>query len=365
MNRLTVTLLCFAVAAALLVLAAAAFMVWRAAVRKKLLTGHSITGADGIDEELILEIGGIKQFFYIRGQRRENPVILFLHGGPGGAMIPMLHTYQYDWEAAYTVVNWDQRGAGKTYFLNQSGDRHDESEITAELLLSDIHEIVRYLRGRFQKEKLILMGHSFGTILGARYALTHPEYVEAYIGAAQTVSINQGVIRMGEYVSRLAAAQHAKKEAAKLEGLLAKVRENKGIAQSETLAISKLARRYIPVDLDTTIFLRNGLFSPYYSLKDLTCYAHMEEMTKSLIEYAASCDLRTLESVFQVPVIFILGEQDWSMKLLAREYFDQLTAPCKKFITIPKAGHVVMMNQPKGFFDSFHRALMECSTHCV
>lgn len=333
------------------------FLLFRAMRISQLRSRHHITAEKGIDEELTLEVGGIPQHVYIRGQNQENPVILFLHGGPGGAMIPMLHTYQYLWEQDYTVVNWDQRVCGKTYFLNKSNIEPLMDLLTAEKILEDLEEIVHYLQKRFHKEKIILVGHSWGTILGSQFSLSHPHLIEAYVGIAQAVNLQDGILKWGESLRNLLAEQSAASELAALEALMEQVRSSKAIPEREVLALCKLAKQFMPVNMDSTIFFRNGLFSPYYSLKQLMCYAKMEELTKPLHPYLQEFDLRRIGSRYAVPVILISGEYDWHMNLLAKEYFETVTAPYKEFISIPESGHVVMMDEPELFFQAFTQGL--------
>lgn len=347
------------IVAALAVSAACMFLLYRSVKVDRLRKVHRISSAQGIDEEVVLPVGGIQQFLYIRGQDTQNPIILFLHGGPGGAMIPMLHTYQYLWEDDYTVVNWDQRAAGKTYFLNKEQTASIASTLSAEVMLQDIHEIIRYLTKRFGQEKVILVGHSWGTMLGSQFALAHPELVEAYVGIAQAVDINDGVLHMAKYTRQLAKEQKAEKDMAALERIIKQIQHKNTVAEKETMDICKIAKRYMPINMDTTIFLRSGLFSPYYTLREMTYYAKMDELTKPFLPYLLDYDLRKIGSRYEVPIIFILGEYDWHMNLLAQEYFDTITAPTKKYISIPGAGHVAMMDAPAAFFASLHAALQE------
>lgn len=126
-------------------------------------TSHKIE-APGIDRMEMVEIGGIQQALYIRGQNADNPIILWVHGGPGNSMMPFLHLYQYEWENDFTVVNWDQRNVGKTYFANDPAAVLQT--MSAERVLQDVHEVTAYLKQQFNKEKIILIGHSWGTVLG-------------------------------------------------------------------------------------------------------------------------------------------------------------------------------------------------------
>lgn len=122
-------------------------------------TRHKIK-APGIDRMEMVEIGGIKQALYIRGQNADNPIILWVHGGPGNSMMPLLHLYQYAWENDFTVVNWDQRNVGKTYFANDPAAVLQT--MRAERVLEDVHEVTAYLQQQFNKKKIILAGHSWG-----------------------------------------------------------------------------------------------------------------------------------------------------------------------------------------------------------
>ena len=135
-------------------------LTYRQIYRSKVLKANKITTLNGVDEEFVAEINGIKQYFYARGQDKENPIILFLHGGPGSPMTPMIYTYQQGLENDYTVVNWDQRNAGKTYFLNEGNADKIKSSLSVDQSVQDIYEVVKMLKNKFNKDiylKIILM----------------------------------------------------------------------------------------------------------------------------------------------------------------------------------------------------------------
>lgn len=346
----------------ILIVIVAIFLIYRVYKTNKVRKEHHIVSEQGVDEEITLQVGGIPQHLYMRGQDTKNPVILFLHGGPGGAMSPMLYTYQYLWEDDYTVVNWDQRVSGKTYFLNKDNIQSITDTLSTEVLLEDAIEIIHYLNERFGKEKVILVGHSWGTVLGSQLALKHPELVEAYVGVGQVVNVNDGVLKMGEYTHQKASKASNKKDIVKLEKIIEDIQNRKmSIVEEETIDIYKIAKKYMPVNMDTTIFLRAEILSPYSSLKGMTYYSKIEELTKPLVQYLADYDLRKLGNEYDVPVIMITGEYDWHMRLLAKEYFDTITAPYKSFVIIEGAGHVAMMDKPEQFFVELKRVLQESS----
>ena len=132
---------------------------------------HRINTPNGIDQMEMVEIGGIRQALYFRGQNAENPVILVLHGGPGFPLMPFLHGFQYEWEHDFTVVHWDQRNAGKTYFANDS--KAVSGTINAQRVLQDAHEVTLYIKQKLNKDKVIVMGHSWGSVLGTMLVQTY------------------------------------------------------------------------------------------------------------------------------------------------------------------------------------------------
>jgi len=139
-----------------------------------------IPGPDGIDVLEKVKIGGIDQWVSIRGRDRSNPVLLFIHGGPGGVAMPLSHGFQDTWEEFFTVVQWDQRGAGKTYSANDP--EKVGPTMSADRMIQDAEELVTHLRTRFHKDKIVVVGHSWGTIVGINLAKRHPEWLNAYVG---------------------------------------------------------------------------------------------------------------------------------------------------------------------------------------
>src|SRR5208282_3179916 len=142
----------------------------------------AIASAKGIDEARFVTIGGIEQWVTIRGENRDNPVLLFLHGGPGDVTNPWTFELFAPWEQQFTVVQWDQRGAGRTF--GKSGPAIAPS-ITVDRMVQDGIELSEYLRKHLGKDKIVLVGHSFGSILGIRMARARPDLFYAYVGTGQ------------------------------------------------------------------------------------------------------------------------------------------------------------------------------------
>src|SRR5271170_4055523 len=143
---------------------------------------YAISSAKGIDEASFVTVGGIEQWITIRGQDRDNAVLLFLHGGPGDVTNPWTFALFAPWEKYFSVVQWDQRGAGRT--LRKSGPAVAPT-ITVDRMVQDGIELTEYLRKHLGKEKIIIVGHSFGSILGVRMAKARPDLFYAYVGTGQ------------------------------------------------------------------------------------------------------------------------------------------------------------------------------------
>jgi pimeloyl-ACP methyl ester carboxylesterase len=152
------------------------------ALRNRNARDYAVTGANAIDDSRYVEIGGIEQWITIRGEDRRNPVLLFLHGGPGDATNPWGYVTFRSWLKAFTVVQWDQRGAGRT--LGKNGASSAPS-ITVAHMAQDGIELAEFLRKTLQKDKIIVVGHSFGSILGVFMVKSRPDLFYAFVGTGQ------------------------------------------------------------------------------------------------------------------------------------------------------------------------------------
>lgn len=145
-----------------------------------------IVSTNGVQENYKVKIGGINQWIYVRGQNRENPIILFVHGGPASPMSPLSWMYQRPMEEYFTVVNWDQRASGKT-FLEADADSISDT-IKINRYVDDAVELASYVAKRYRKNKIILVGHSWGTVVGLKAALKRPDLFYAYVGIGQVIN---------------------------------------------------------------------------------------------------------------------------------------------------------------------------------
>jgi len=148
---------------------------------------NQIEGDNAIASLESVQIGGIEQWLSIRSEDKSNPILLYLHGGPGMGYIPLASDFSSLIEKRFVVVHWDQRGGGKT-----CGSDTPNSTLNIEQYLTDTFELVNYLRKRFNQQKIYLVGHSWGSVLGVKMAQGYPELFHAYVGLGQVVDMNRG-----------------------------------------------------------------------------------------------------------------------------------------------------------------------------
>lgn len=340
-----------------------ALLGYRQLYRTKVLKANQITTPDGIDKEYIVPLNGINQYLYIRGQDKNNPIILFLHGGPGSPMLPMLYKYQYALEKDYTVVNWDQRHAGKTYFLNEDNADQIQNTLSIATSVQDIYQVVSFLKESFNQD-VIIMGHSWGSTLGTLFVSQYPEMVKAYVGIGQNVSINAGEKLIAQVTLKLATGKDLETYKDLVSDETRYLFNTPNFDGKTFVMHRQMSHKYLMTDLmsDLEIARIAGL-SPYYNLKEIGWYLKDSlSMQRTLLDELGTMDLRKTHLNFEVPVILIMGEKDWITPYpLAEEYFNMLQAPYKKMYYIPNAGHSPMLENPEIFSTTVLNALEEIS----
>ncbi len=358
----TVSWVLIAAAAAIVIFTGAIF--WARLVNKSKI---SIKTENGIQEETYVELGGIEQFIRIRGEDKSNTVILFLHGGPGSPFGFLSAYFQRNLEDAFTFVHWDQRAAGRTFYKNPE---YDTSGLSFELLQSDLHELVEYLKNRFGQEKIVIMGHSWGTVLGSVYSLRHPENVLAYVGVGQVVNGKSGDLAAAGESAKLAAERGNETDAEKLREIsesYAKTENLGGLDIPAWTEMRALTAKYLTPEgqISNTRQLFIGGVSPELGWEDFKWFLKLGDiegafaMQKGLMEYAVfGFDIYDFSLNYEVPVYFITGEGDWTTpRAMSEEYFARITAPDKKYSVIKNTGHSPMLDNPAAFQDEVRKLL--------
>jgi pimeloyl-ACP methyl ester carboxylesterase len=338
---------------ALILALIAAGLVYRACRQHQAARALVIDAPNAINEQLFVTIGGIRQWIVIRGRNAANPVLLVLHGGPGVTTSPLASDF-LGWEGDFTVVHWDQRGAGKTY--GKSGPL--DSGVTIDRMAQDGLEVADFLRHHLHKDRVILLGWSWGSILGVEMAKQRPDLFHAYVGTGQIVNLRKGYAE--GYVELLdqARARHDARAAADLESIgpppWRSIRYL-GVYSTQALAYEVGA----PSNLATlwTVFLAPectlGDFRDWFIALNAS-QAHFFGATLS--GPLMDLDLQSRGAIFAVPVFIFDGAQDYiAPPQLAHAYLDAIAAPQKKFALIGDGGHVAVLSRS----DEFLRLLDE------
>ena len=181
-------------------------LLYRKYLQHEVAEARAITSPSGIDSLEAVQIGGIQQWIEVRGQNVNNPILVFIHGGPGIAFMPMGSSFQDPWEKYFTVVQWDQRGAGKTYETNDKELLRRTMNVAR--MEHDAADVVNYLRNRFHREKIFIVGHSWGSMLGLWLAHEHPEWTYAFVGTGQAVSMQENEVAGYRIVLQTARDRH-------------------------------------------------------------------------------------------------------------------------------------------------------------
>lgn len=302
-----------------------------------------------INQEKFISIGGIEQWVTICGYDSSKPVILFLHGGPGSTMSQYENSEYEHWKKDFILVNWDQRGAGRTYGKNApenaTEDYWIENPLSVALITNDGIELSEYLIKLLGKKKIILLGTSWGSIVGAKMALARPDLFSAYIGHSQIVNASQGLIHAYIEVSEMSQNANDQESIDKLKLLGSPPYEN---AQNEG-QLMRIIKKYEKENSTAAPDSWWKIASTYDNEKDAK--DRYEGDDYSFLYFAGFKKMGIKSMVteinfmkdgldYKIPVYFIQGEADiLTSRELTKTYFDSIKAPKKKYILLPDAAH--------------------------
>ena len=299
--------------------------------------------ATSIQEARFVTLGGIEQWITIRGANRDNPVLLIVHGGPGDAQSSLRSTYAV-YEKDFTIVQWDQRGAGRTY------GRNPNSPPVPERVELDGIELAQYLCNYLEKKKIVLLGHSWGSYLAVGMVQRRPELFAAYVGTGQVGSFRANIQTQFDFLLAKARAANDRKRVEQLE------------------AVGK------PDPTDATkYFSWWSMRNPYMSPDDAKWFSELrqivrsnpEEFTESFMKTVGdgmsysgrttvnamlATELLTTANTLKVPFFVIQGKDDMvTPTSVAIQYFNVVKAPRKRLILIEHAGHFALVTHREEF----------------
>jgi proline iminopeptidase len=348
--------------ACLLVLVPTSLLLYRKLLQYQVSEHRAIHSPNGIDSLEAVQIGGMDQWIEVRGQNVNNPILLFIHGGPGIAFIPLAGAFQDPWEQYFTVVQWDQRGAGKTYA--SSNKELLPGTMSVERMEQDTLEVVNYLRSRFHREKIFVLGHSWGSVLGLWLAHEHPEFVYAYVGVGQIVDIPQNTEAMREDALHQARENHNQQAIQDLEGIGSRPPQN---SDTEKMFVAnKWAGELLGPPPNGTSFTdirriaMSVVSAPEYSLRDdLGFFRGQMFSLNTMLPQVARLNLKELGSEFHVPVFFFEGRDDqFCRPALIWDYSQTIQAPQKGFVWFERSGHFPFFEEPQKFKEELVRQVL-------
>ncbi|WP_243040485.1 alpha/beta fold hydrolase [Dyella sedimenti] len=322
----------------------------REEVTRILDSNRMISASQGVNETLKLRINGIDQWISVRGKDRRNPILLFLHGGPASPAMPEAYTFQTPWEDYFTVVQWDQRGAGRTYRANSEAAMAPGMNVDG--MTDDAAQVVQYLRERYGKRKIFLLGHSWGSILGVTLAQRHPEWFYAYISTGQVVNGRRNEALGYQYALRRAREEGNATAIRELEALAPypgdgpMTIERIGMRSKWEMYYGGLAwgRQDYQFEDDAESL------SPDYSREDFEAIGKGSLFSlRHLLPALMATDFDRVTR-FGCPVLVYVGAHDYTTPHeLAEAWYAQLKAPSKKLVVFADSAHMMMQEQPGRF----------------
>ena len=295
-----------------------------------------------------LMLGGAEQWVTIRGENKNLPILLFFHGGPGSPQTGAQRRYNALLEDYFLVVNWDQRGGGKSYSPNIEGETMNFDQ-----LLSDAHELIVYLKETYQQEKVFLMGHSFGAVLGLLFSHRYPELIQAYVGINQPVFREVEEDRSYQYTMEMARKTDNKKALQQLEEIGAPIQGTFPSIEKGLVTQRKWLTKFngVTYQKNANLINMNYFLSSHLTIKEKARFMKgFGFSVNHLWDQFSSVNFFEMISSIEVPVYFIAGRHDKIIFAdLLEEYFHHIHAPKKGFYLFENSGHFAIFEEAERF----------------
>lgn len=295
-----------------------------------------------------IQIGSSKQFISIFGENNNLPLLVYLHGGPGDAALPLMYKYNVELGKAFNVVVWEQRGAGKSYCKFS-----EEDIISIETYIEDLHSLILYLLETFKQDKVYLLGHSWGSVLGLMFIKKYPQLIHSYYGCGQVVNMKKGLKCQYDFVLKKSEERNQKKIVQQLKTINLSLTQEDWL--NDLLFVTKLVVRYkhsLYGKSNYNQLVKDFIFSSKYTFKDLI---NREKGSLQSIQYLwqelMEVDFSEYKS-FDVPITFFEGRHDRHVSSsLVEEYYHTIKTP-KKLIWFENSSHFPHWEEPNKFNQS-------------
>ena len=316
----------------------------------------AIRTVNGIQQGMFVDIGGLRQWIQIRGDDRNNPVILFVHGGPALSMIPFTYNSMRTWEKYFTIVQWDQRGAGRTYVLNGGAD---ETASGMDQIIDDGIRVSQFTRALLHKNRIIVLGESWGSAIALEMVRRRPDLFYACVGTGQSVDMPRAQTLTYQLLLQRVRGEHDDKATSQLLAIgpppyvdPSRARLEESISGNHP---AESERSWGP----------DFLFAPGYSLRDSLeliggATRHRSKLVKEDLSYSAE----SRGTQFEIPIFFFQGSEDIQAPLqLAAEYMDAISAPRKALVVISGGGHNAFIFYSQRFLEELNARVRPLALH--
>ncbi len=304
-----------------------------------------------VEEKSLLNLGGEKQYVEITGVSDKNPVLLFIHGGPGWPQTPQLRYFNSGLTKSFILVTWDQRGCGKSYLHDSTA-----SNLTLDQIVADAHELTQFLKEKFNQQKIFLVGFSWGSAVGLTLAQKYPEDYLAYTGISQVINMKQGMEVTQEWLA----------ERAKEKNDTATLKILKRLNQRDSTLCNNPLDCFMK-QYELLAKYNGAVFNPksnpevekamirYDDYKNYDWNKGFLYSARLLEKDLFSTDFSTVKQI-DIPVYFIAGRHDWNVPaVLVEKFVNNLAAPHKEIIWFENSGHGPLEEEP----EKFNRTIIE------
>lgn len=319
-------------------------------VRPMIADMQRIVTPDGLQSVETVTLGEMPQYISVRSMDRRNPILIYVHGGPGASELGRSWAYQQGWEDYFTVVQWDQRGSGKTFRLN--GVEATAPTLSRERMAADLGELIALMRERFGQEKVVLLGHSWGNIVGLDAAMAHPDWIAAYVGVGPVIKMRESEALLHGRLLAIARERGDATAIAELQSV--EPYPGEGDIPVENLG---LVRKWVGLygglaayRDNANFFFRAARLSPDFTLAERQAIDEGGLLSvETLISTLSDADFSNVRRT-EFPVFMFLGRHDLTTPPeIAVSWLDALSAPQKEVVWFEHSAHLPPHEEPGRF----------------
>ncbi|MFI5221177.1 MAG: alpha/beta fold hydrolase [Bacteroidia bacterium] len=319
----------------------------------KIIT-HTFTDykdTSAIDEKTFIKLGGEEQYVEITGVSDKNPVLLFLHGGPGWPQTPHLRYFNAELTKSVMLVAWEQAGCGKSFMHNQ-----EPKNLSVEQLINDAHELTLILKKKFHTDKIYLAGFSWGSVIGLQLVKKYPDDYAAYFGISQVIDMNRSIDLSREWIRKQAEQRKDKKMLKLVEQL-----EKKDTTICKTPLDCFFKKYELLTKYNGAIYKKQSeaeIKKAETKYEDYKKYDWLKGFMYSCSRLGNAIFETNLTSLtkLDVPVYFFVGRHDQSLpSIVTEEFVAKLNAPKKEIVWFENSGHEPLEEEA----DKFNRAIID------